>query len=100
MLLAGLPYAAWAGHGHGKIGRIWVGNDAPVVLFNLSSESEESPRCNELGRFAIDLRRPGGPASYEALLSAKGHDLAITVTGLNTCKAYLGAEDIREIIIE
>ncbi len=100
LIFATMPSAAWAGHGQGKIGRIWVGNDAPVILFELSSQVEESPRCNELGRFAIDLRRPGGRASYDALLLAKERNLTIAVTGLNTCKTYKGTEDIREIVIK
>lgn len=100
LIVATMPSGVWAGHGHGKVGRIGIGNDAPVVLFDLSSQVEEPPRCNELGRFAIDLRKPGGRSSYEALLLAKERDLAVTVTGLNTCKAYRGTEDIRETILK
>ena len=100
LFLASWPAAAWAGDGAGKIGRIWVSNDAPVVLFNLTTEINDAPRCNELGRFAIDLRRPGGSASYEALLAAKGYDLPVRVRGLNTCRAYHGAEDVKELVVE
>ena len=90
---------AQAGTATGKITTIEVADDSIAVLFMLSSALEDTPRCNEAKRFAINLRKPGGVASYMALLEAKRKEYVISIEGLNTCGNEWKSEDVKRIII-
>jgi hypothetical protein len=76
---------ALAGTATGKILTITVSNNTTVVLFSLTSPIDKTPKCNEEGRFSVELKKPGGMAFYKAILEAKKQDYQVTVNGLNTC---------------
>lgn len=73
------------------------GSDA--VPFVIAAPIDDSPRCNESGRFSISLRKPGGMAAFMALLEAKKQGYEVTVEGLNTCTNEWKAEDAKNIVL-
>lgn len=88
---------ALAGTATGKISTITVANDSSVVYFTLTSPINKTPKCNEEGRFSIELRKPGGKTVYTAILQAKKQDYEVTVDGLNTCQWK--SEDVKDITL-
>jgi hypothetical protein len=88
---------ALAGTSTGKISSITVTNDSSVVLFSLTSPINKTPKCNEEGRFSIQLRKPGGMTAYTAILEAKKQDYEVTVNGLNTCDWR--SENVKDITL-
>ncbi len=92
--------AARAGDAVGFVGKISVGNESNVALFNLSGDNDEPPRCNETGRYSILLSTSGGQAAYEALLEAKRNKYIVSVEGTNGCKFFWKAEDVLNLTIE
>lgn len=99
--LAALIYsgAAIAGSATGKIATVLVADGAAAVLFTLTSELSDTPRCNEARRFSIDLRKPGGVAAYMAILEAKRQGYIVSVEGLNTCTNEWKSEDIKNVVL-
>ena len=91
---------ASAGHAKGKIASIEVSNNVHVIMFSLSTAINDTPRCNESGRFSIDLRKPSGNAAYMSLLEAKREEYLVVVEGLNTCANDWKSEDIKSITLE
>ena len=92
-----VPANALAGTATGKISSITVTNDSSVVLFSLTSPINKTPKCNEEGRFSIQLRKPGGMTAYTAILEAKKQDYEVTVNGLNTCDWR--SENVKDITL-
>lgn len=91
---------ATAGTGTGKIDTIWVANNATFIMFSVTEPLEDSPRCNETNRFAINLLAPGGEAVYRSLLAAKEQGWSVKAMGLNTCRQHFKAEDLRELVVQ
>ncbi len=100
LLLIALSLSANAGTSAGKVATIQLANHDRLVIFSMHSEIDEAPRCNELKKFTIDLTRPGGPAMYRGILSAKEHGFVLEVKGLNTCKLHWKSEDVNHIAIQ
>ena len=94
-----LSNSAFAGNATGQISSIFVADDSTAVLFTLTSAIENTPRCNEGKRFSIELRKPGGMATYTAILEAKKQGFNVTVDGLNTCANEWKSEDLKNIKI-
>jgi len=90
---------ALSGDAVGKITNIFVADNSVYVLFKLNSEINDTPRCNEEKRFSISLRKPGGRATYTAILEAKREGYEVTVKGLNTCINEWKSEDIKNIML-
>jgi len=88
---------ALAGTASGNIASITVTNDSSVVLFSLTSPINKTPKCNEEGRFSIELRKPGGQTAYTAILEAKKQNYEVRVEGLNTCQWK--SEDVKSITL-
>lgn len=91
--------ATVAGSATGKVATIFVADNSSAVLFTLSSQIENTPRCNEEQRFSLDLSKPGGMAAYMALLEAKRESYEVRVAGLNTCANEWKSEDIKSLIL-
>jgi len=89
--------STFAGTATGKISAITVTNDSTVVLFSLTSPINKTPKCNEDGRFSINLRKPGGMTAYAAILEAKKQSYDVTVNGLNTCDWR--SENVKDITL-
>lgn len=102
LLLAGLVFSAGltAGSASGRITQIEITNHSAAVLFKLDVAIDRTPRCNESGRFAIDLRKAAGDAAYQALLLARKEGYVVRVEGLNTCSADWKSEDVNFITME
>lgn len=89
---------AFAGDAAGPVGTIWASPTSSFVMFNVASTSTEYHRCNESQRYSIDLRKPGGDATYALLMLAKQENYRIQVESLNTCNPF-DAENIRNLLI-
>lgn len=89
--------AAMAGSAVGRVATITVANDNYAVLFQLDKPIEDSPRCNESRRFSIHLKKPGGMASYMALLAAKQQGYTVLIDGMNNCSNEQKSEDVKAI---
>lgn len=102
LLLALLCYSGTvvAGSAVGRIATVTVANDNYAVLFQLDKPIENTPRCNESKRFSIHLQKPGGMASYMALLDAKQQGYTVVVDGLNNCSNEWKSEDVRSITFD
>lgn len=98
-IMVGMLYmpALLAGTARGTVANVYVSNSSPAVLFDLNSGIEDTPRCNESGRFAIDTGKFGGTASFHALMEAKREKYTVSVQGLNTCVADWKSEDVKYI---
>jgi hypothetical protein len=88
-----------AGNASGKITSIFVADGTPSALFMLNTAISETPRCNEAKRFSINLAKPGGMATYMAILEAKKQGYEVSVEGLNTCVNEWRSEDIKNILL-
>lgn len=92
--------SAMAGTGSGQVVNIWITDDSFAVLFQLDGELKGSPRCNETGHFALNLRKPGGVAAYMALLEARREKYFVQAEGLNTCGNHWKSEDLLDLQIK
>ena len=98
MLLTSFASKSVADDAEGKIIELWGSPTAGYIMFSVSDPSHQPHRCNSSGRFSIDLRGPGGNATYELLLLAKAENLNIYVKSLNTCNPF-DAENVRYVIV-
>lgn len=92
--------AVSAGTATGRVTAITVSNDEPAVLFQLDKPIEKTPRCNESQRFSVHLAKPGGMASYMALLEAKQQGYTVLIEGLNNCSNEWKSEDVKSITFD
>jgi hypothetical protein len=100
LLLYCITGIATAGTATGRVTAITVANDDYAVLFQLENPIEKTPRCNESKRFSIHLKKPGGMASYMAILAAKQHGYTVLIEGLNNCSNEWKSEDVKTITFE
>ncbi|MFK8015251.1 MAG: hypothetical protein AB8G17_07405 [Gammaproteobacteria bacterium] len=89
---------AAAGDAAGTLGAVWASPTSTFVMFVVVDPSAEYHRCNESQRYSLDLRQPGGEATYQLLLLAKRENYTVAVEGLNTCNPFK-AENIRNLSI-
>lgn len=92
--------SAYAGTATGSVTTLSIANDSRAAAFSLDGSIEDSPRCNESGRFAFDLGKQGGKAMLQVLLAAKRDNLTVSVRGLNTCKSEWRSEDVKDITLK
>jgi hypothetical protein len=97
LLYSGLSFA---GSATGKVTTVFVADGSPSVLFVLNTQINNTPRCNEEGRFSLALNKPGGMAAYMAILEAKKQGYDVHVEGTNTCTNEWKSEDIKNITIK
>lgn len=97
LLLLLASSTAFAGTAIGHITSIIVANNHDTVLFQVNTPIHNTPRCNATGQFAIHLNKPGGMASYMALLAAKQHGYTVMLDGMNQCSGNWQSEDLRTI---
>jgi len=95
----GLSRLAAAGTALGHITLIKVANDYYAVLFQLDKPITGSPHCNESQQFSIHLQKPGGMATYMAVLQAKREGY-ILVEGLNHCSYERKSEDVSSVVLQ
>lgn len=88
---------AFAGTAIGHVTAIIVANNKHTVLFKVNTTIHNSPRCNETGQFALHLDKPGGMATYMALLAAKQKNFTVMVDGTNSCSGNWKSEDLRAL---
>lgn len=102
LIFAALLYSGMAvcGSAKGQVSGIVVGNGLYAVMFTLTAKIDDTPKCNEAKRFAINMAKPGGMVAYMAILEAKKQGYDVTVRGLNTCVAEWRSEDIEDITLE
>jgi hypothetical protein len=100
LLLLCYANAVCAGAATGRVSTITVSNDDHVVLFQLDKPIDKTPRCNESQRFSVHLAKPGGMASYMALLAAKQQGYTVLIEGLNNCSNEWKSEDVKSITFE
>jgi hypothetical protein len=100
LLLLCYTGVASAGTATGRVAAITVSNDDHAVLFQLDKPINNTPRCNESQRFSVHLAKPGGMASYLALLAAKQQGYIVLIEGLNNCANEWKSEDVKSIIID
>ena len=102
LLLTVLVYSdyAFAGNATGKIVSVFVANNSASILFTLDSQIIDTPNCNEAKRLSIDLRKPGGMATYMAILEAKKYGYEVRAEGLNTCINEWNSEDTKFITLK
>jgi len=89
---------AAAGDASGTLGAIWASPTSTFVMFVVVDPTAEYHRCNESQRYSLDLRQPGGAATYRLLMLAKQENYTVEVEGLNTCNPFK-AENIRNLSI-
>lgn len=101
-MLTALFYCGYAlaGTAVGKVTSVYVADGSSAILFKLDAPITDTPRCNEAKRFSISLIKPGGMASYRAILEAKREQYKVSVEGLNTCGNEWKSEDVKDIVIE
>jgi len=87
----------FAGEASGLVSSIYIADDSASILFKLDADIKRTPRCNESGRFSLNLIKRGGMAAYMALLEAKREKYTVLVEGLNTCANHWKSEDILNI---
>lgn len=90
---------SFAGTVIGRVAEIEVSSISPIVFVRIDGKLVGTPRCNESQRFVIDVGKPGGKNSVDALWSAKNFDHSVEVLGLNTCRANWHAEDVKKVIV-
>ena len=93
-----ISVATFAGDTTGPVGTIWASPTSTFVMFNVTNPNTEYHRCNESRRYSIDLREPGGAATYELLMLAKQENYRVQVESLNTCNPFK-AENIRNLTV-
>ncbi|MEJ2361750.1 MAG: hypothetical protein P8Z75_10035 [Gammaproteobacteria bacterium] len=88
---------AFAGTAIGHVTSIIVANNQDTVLFKVNTGIHNTPKCNETGQFAIHLDKPGGMATYMALLTAKQKGFTIMADGTRGCSGNWKSEDLRTL---
>lgn len=99
-MLSAVSIASNASTWQGKVEEIEVRSTSPVVLFRLSGELKDSPRCNETGMYAIDSNLPGGRIALDLLRSAYESGRSVVAQGLNACSAHFEAEGLKKMTLE
>jgi hypothetical protein len=92
--------AVFAGTASGTVESIQVASDSPAVRFKLDAPIEDTPRCNQTGWFAFDLRKETGKTMLEVLLVAKQNGFTVSVEGLNTCVSDWKSENVKNLVIK
>ena len=95
MLSLLMPSLCLASIWEGKVEIIQVTLTNPVVLFKLSGELEDTPRCNEKGMYALNSNLPSGKIALDLLRSAYESGRPVIAQGLNTCAADFRAEGLK-----
>lgn len=90
-----IPSFSQASIWEGKVEIIQVTLTNPVVLFKLSGELEDTPRCNEKGMYALNSNLPSGKIALDLLRSAYESGRPVKAHGLNTCAADFRAEGLK-----
>ena len=96
-LLMFITSTAYAGTAIGHVGAVIVANNHDTILFHMNTSIHNTPSCNETGQFAIHLDKPGGMATYMALLAAKEKGYTVMVDGMNSCSGNWKSEDLRTL---
>jgi hypothetical protein len=99
-MLSTVSIASNASTWQGKVETIEVRSTSPVVLFRLSGELKDSPRCNETGMYAIDSTLPGGRIALDLLRSAYESKRNVMAQGLNACSVHFESEGVKTISFE
>jgi hypothetical protein len=97
VFLMSLSAHTFASSWEGKVQEIEVTVTSPVVLFRLSGELKNSPRCNDKEMYAIDTGLPGGRIAVDILRSAYENDRPVAAQGLNSCAAHFHADGLKTI---
>lgn len=92
--------AITAGTATGWITTITIASDNHAVLFQLDKPIDKTPRGNQSQCLSIHLLKPGGMASYMALLDAKQNGYTVLIESQNNCSNEWTSEDIKGITIE
>lgn len=92
-----LSVNSFASSWEGKVQEIEVTVTSPVVLFRLSGELKNSPRCNDKEMYAIDTGLPGGRIALDILRAAYENDRPVVAQGLNSCSAHFHADGLKTI---
>lgn len=99
LILAMIAIPVTASEWTGKVVSMEVVLPSPVVLFQLSGELEDTPRCNKRQSYALDTSMPGGGITFELLKSALESGRTVSAKGLNTCTVHGKAEAVKSVKI-